>query len=207
MVSMGMLFAEKATIPPRQSFFPLPATAVGLCFTLPVSTADIGRLFRTRTVTTRGTSASIRVATTRTTAAAATGGLFALSKGSPNSEHKRAQDTGINIHSGNVQMNDVFIGCYSRPLDGRRICVPPEWARIFRNRGGVVAVELPSGRLALTTKEIAEKSSNTELLKAVHCKMDLRGRITIPKVFRGMFKEVKNVLLCGSIHYVEIRKK
>lgn len=102
-------------------------------------------------------------------------------------------------------MNDVFIGCYSRPLDGRRVRIPPEWARIFRNRGGVAAVELPSGRLVLTTKEIAEKSSNVELLKAVHCKMDSRGRIIIPKEFRGLFKDVKNVVLCGSIHYVEVR--
>ena len=105
------------------------------------------------------------------------------------------------------ELHDFFIGCYSRPLDGRRVRIPSEWARIFRDGGGVVAVELPSGRLALTTKEIAEKSSNVELLKAVHFKMDPRGRITIPKVFRGMFKDVKNVVLCGSIHYVEIRRK
>ena len=59
----------------------------------------------------------------------------------------------------------------------------------------------------ITVKEIAEKSSNVELLKAVHCKMDSRGRITIPKVFRGMFKGVENGVLCGSIHYVEIRRK
>ena len=104
-------------------------------------------------------------------------------------------------------MNDVFIGCYSRPLDGRRVRIPSEWARIFRDGGGVVAVQHPNGNLVLTTKEIAEKSSNTELLKAVHCKMDSRGLITIPKVFRRMFKEVKNVVLCGLIHYVEIRRK
>ena len=104
-------------------------------------------------------------------------------------------------------MNDVFIGCYSRPLDGRRVRIPSEWARIFRDGGGVVAVELPSGRLVLATKEIAEKSSNVESLKAVHCKMDSRGRITIPKVFRRMFKDVKNLVLCGSIQYVEIRRK
>ena len=102
-------------------------------------------------------------------------------------------------------MNDVFIGCYSRPLDGRRVRIPSEWARVFRGRGGVAAVELSGGRLVLATKEIAEKSSNVESLKAVHCKMDSRGRITIPKVFRRMFKEVKNVVLCGSIHYVEVR--
>ena len=101
-------------------------------------------------------------------------------------------------------MNDVFIGCYSRPLDGRRPCIPAEWARVFRGRGGVTAVELPSGRLVLATKEIVEKSSNTELLKAVHCKMDSRGRITIPKVFRGMFDSVKNAILKGLVHYVEV---
>lgn len=100
-----------------------------------------------------------------------------------------------------------FLGCYSRPIDGMRLCIPSEWARIFRNRGGVVAVELSDGRLVLATKEILEKSSSAESLKAVHCKMDPRGRITIPKVFRGMFKDVKNVVLCGSIHYVEIRRK
>ena len=27
----------------------------------------------------------------------------------------------------------------------------------------------------------------------------------MPKVVRRMFKEVKNVVLCGSIHYVEVR--
>ena len=104
-------------------------------------------------------------------------------------------------------MNDVFIGCYSRPLDGMRLCIPSEWVRIFRDRGGVAAVELSGGRLALTIKEIAEKSSDVESLKAVLCKMDSRGRITIPKVFRRMFKDVKNLVLCGLIHYVEIRRK
>ena len=104
-------------------------------------------------------------------------------------------------------MNDVFIGCYSSPLDGRRVRIPSEWARIFRDRGGVAAVEFPNGRLALTTYEVAKKASRAKSLKAVHCKMDSRGRITIPKVFRRMFKEVKNVVLCGSIHYVEIRRK
>lgn len=101
-------------------------------------------------------------------------------------------------------MNDVFIDCYTRPIDGSRLCVPPEWARIFRNRGGVVAVELPSERLVLATKEIVEKSSNTELLKAVRCNMDSQGRITISKVFRGMFDSVKNVILKGLVHYVEV---
>lgn len=103
--------------------------------------------------------------------------------------------------------DDIFLGQYCCPLDGMRLCIPSEWARIFRNRGGVVAVELSSGRLVLTTKEIAEKSSSAESLKAVHCKMDSRGRITIPKVFRGMFKDVKNLVLCGLIQYVEIRRK
>lgn len=58
------------------------------------------------------------------------------------------QDTGINIHSGNVQMNDVFIGCYCRPLDGMRLCIPSEWVRVLRAGGGVVAVELSGGRMS-----------------------------------------------------------
>ena len=45
-------------------------------------------------------------------------------------------------------MNDVFIGCYSRPLDGMRLCIPAEWARVFRDRGGVAAVELSGGRMS-----------------------------------------------------------
>ena len=48
----------------------------------------------------------------------------------------------------NLRMNDAFTGCYSRPLDGRRLCVPPEWARVFRDRGGVAAVELSGGRMS-----------------------------------------------------------
>lgn len=102
---------------------------------------------------------------------------------------------------------DNFLGQYGRPLDGRRLCIPAEWARMFRDRGGLVAVEFPNGRLALTTYEVAKKASRAKSLKAVRCNMDSRGRITIPKVFRRMFKEVKNVVLCGSIHYVEIRRK
>ena len=69
----------------------VPATATGLRSRVPVRTATIGRLFRGRTTTTaRGSSTSVRVAAARTTATATTGGLFVLSKGSPNSEHKRA---------------------------------------------------------------------------------------------------------------------
>jgi hypothetical protein len=62
-------------------------------------------------------------------------------------------------------MNDVFIGCYSRPLDGRRLCIPSEWARVFRDGGGVVAVEHPNGNLVLTTKERAESAPDVELSK------------------------------------------
>ena len=52
------------------------------------------------------------------------------------------------ISLGNLRMNDVFIGCYSRPLDGRRVRIPSEWARVFRDRGGVAAVELSGGRMS-----------------------------------------------------------
>ena len=42
--------------------------------------------------------------------------------------------------------NSLFIDRYRCPFDGMRLCIPSEWARIFRDRGGVVAVELPIGR-------------------------------------------------------------
>ena len=96
MVLMDMSFVAEVII--RQLAFssPVLATAMGLRSALPVRTATIGRLFRTRATirtrktTTRGVSASVLVAAARTTTAATTGSLFALFKGSPNSEHKRA---------------------------------------------------------------------------------------------------------------------
>ena len=64
------------------------ATALGLRSPMPVRSAAIGRLFRTRAATaaSRGASTSIRVATARASTAATSGSLFALSKGSSNSE-------------------------------------------------------------------------------------------------------------------------
>ena len=90
MVSMAILFAERVTIHLRASFSPAPVTATGLRSTMPVRSAATGRQFRTRAATPRGASTSIRATTTRATTTATTGSLFALSKGSPNSEHKRA---------------------------------------------------------------------------------------------------------------------
>ena len=101
--------------------------------------------------------------------------------------------------------DDVFLGQYCCSLDGVRLSIPSEWMHGFRDKDGVVVVALPDGRLALVAKEILEKSSNEELSKAVHCKIDSRGRITIPKEFRGKFENVKNVLLRRSIRYVEVR--
>ena len=84
---MAILFAVGAVTLPTVSFSPAPVTATGLRTALPVRSAATGRQFRTRTsATTRGASASIRAATTRATTTAATGSVFALSKGSPNSE-------------------------------------------------------------------------------------------------------------------------
>ena len=73
-------------LPPAFSS-PRPATATGLRSAVPVCTAATGRPSRTRTATTgRGTSTSIRGRAARTAATASAGGLFVLSKGSPNSE-------------------------------------------------------------------------------------------------------------------------
>lgn len=78
-----------------------------------------------------------------------------------------------------------FLGCYSRPIDGSRLCIPSEWRYVFRDKGGIVVVAFPNGRLVLVTKEMAGKFSDAESLKPVYCKMDSRGRIIIPKEFRG----------------------
>ena len=87
MVFMAILFAAGVATLLIAYFSPAPVTAAGLRSTLPVRTVPTGRQFRTRTTTTRGTSTSIRATTTRTTTTPAiTGSVFALSKGSPNSE-------------------------------------------------------------------------------------------------------------------------
>ena len=100
---------------------------------------------------------------------------------------------------------DIFLGQYCRPLDGRRVRIPSEWARIFRDRGGVVAVQHPNGNLVLTTKEKAEAAPDVELSKIVPCKMDARGRMTIPAAFRSLFDGVKGVEMVGMANYVEVR--
>ena len=83
---MAILFAVEVATLPTVSFSPAPVTATGLRSAVPVLTATTGRQFRPRTATTRGTSTSIRATTTRAASTATTGSLFALSKGSPNSE-------------------------------------------------------------------------------------------------------------------------
>lgn len=69
-------------------FSPAPDTATRLFSGMPLRMASVGRPFRIRTTTARrGTSSSmIRVTASRTTTSASSGILFALSKGSPNSE-------------------------------------------------------------------------------------------------------------------------
>ena len=86
MVFMAILFAVEVATLPTASFSPAPVAASGLRSTMPVFTAATGRQLRTRTTTTRGASTSIRATTARPSAAATAGGLFVLSKGSPNSE-------------------------------------------------------------------------------------------------------------------------
>ena len=83
---MDILFEVEVATLLIAYFSPAPVTATGLRSTVPVCTATTGRQFRTRATTTRGTSTSIRSATARATGTATSGSLFALSKGSPNSE-------------------------------------------------------------------------------------------------------------------------
>ena len=90
MVLMDMSFVAGVIIHQRVFFSLAPATAMGLRSAMPVRTATIGRLFRPRATTARGSSSSFRGTTARKSTTASTGSLFGLSKGSPNSEHKRA---------------------------------------------------------------------------------------------------------------------
>jgi DNA-binding transcriptional regulator/RsmH inhibitor MraZ len=99
----------------------------------------------------------------------------------------------------------TFFGRYDKKFDGRRLCLPSEWARIFRDGGGVVAVQHPNGNLVLTTKERAESAPDVELSKVVLCKMDARGRMTIPATFRSLFEGLKDVEMVGMANYVEVR--
>jgi DNA-binding transcriptional regulator/RsmH inhibitor MraZ len=57
----------------------------------------------------------------------------------------------------------------------------------------------------LTTKEIVKSASDVELSKLVLCKMDARGRMTIPAAFRSLFDGMNSVQIAGRAHYVEIR--
>ena len=109
------------------------------------------------------------------------------------------------ISLGNLQMNDVFIGCYSRPLDGMRLCVPSEWARVFRADGGAAAFALGEGRLALTTRELAESATDGKELNLVSFKMDERGRVVLPQEFRQFLANAKTVLMVGKIGYIELK--
>ena len=82
---MVMLSVVEASTHLIVSFFLAPVAASGLGSPVPVRAATTGRRqFRPRTTAaTRGTSASIRAPTTRTTATSAIAGrLFVLSKGS-----------------------------------------------------------------------------------------------------------------------------
>ena len=87
MVLQVMLFAVGVTMHLTVFFSLMPAAATGFRSSMPI-TVTIGRPFRTRTstLTARGTSASIRAPAARTSATATAGGLFGLSKSSPNSE-------------------------------------------------------------------------------------------------------------------------
>lgn len=99
----------------------------------------------------------------------------------------------------------ILLGQYCRILDGWRLSIPSEWARVFCAGRGVVAIKLSNGRLALTTKEKAEAAPDVELSKGVHCKMDARGRVSIPVVFRSFFDGVNGVEMVGMANHVEVR--
>jgi DNA-binding transcriptional regulator/RsmH inhibitor MraZ len=101
--------------------------------------------------------------------------------------------------------DDVFLGKYCRPLDGMRLCIPSEWARVLRAGGGVVAFTLGEERLALTTRSEAESATDGKELNLVSCKMDERGRVVLPREFRQFLANAKTVLMVGKIEYIELK--
>ena len=102
---------------------------------------------------------------------------------------------------------DVFLGRYERLLDGISLRLPPEWVKVFCAGGGVVAVGLPNGQLALTTKKYVESAKEETTSKVVPCRMYGRGRVAIPEVFRVFFDGVTSVMMTGMVHYVEVQGK
>lgn len=101
--------------------------------------------------------------------------------------------------------NSLFIDRYRCPLDGMRLCIPSEWARVFRAGGGVVAFTLGEERLALTTRSEAESATDGKELNLVSCKMDERGRVVLPREFRQFLANAKTVLMVGTIGYIELK--
>jgi DNA-binding transcriptional regulator/RsmH inhibitor MraZ len=101
--------------------------------------------------------------------------------------------------------DDVFLGKYCRPLDGMRLCIPSEWARVLLAGGGVVAFTLGEERLALTTRSEAESATDGKELNLVSCKMDERGRVVLPREFRQFLANAKTVLMVGKIGYIELK--
>ena len=101
-------------------------------------------------------------------------------------------------------LHDIFLGCYAKCIDGFRITIPSVWARIFRADGSVVAVGLPNGKLALTTKKYVESAEDETTSRIVPCRMDERGRVAIPEAFRMIFDGVTSVMMTGMVHYVEV---
>ena len=99
----------------------------------------------------------------------------------------------------------IFLGRYDMRLDGWRITVPAEWARVFRADGGAAAFALGEGRLALTTRELAESATDGKELNLVSCKMDERGRVVLPREFRQFLANAKTVLMVGKIGYIELK--
>ena len=99
----------------------------------------------------------------------------------------------------------IFLGRYDMRLDGWRITVPAEWERVFRADGGAAAFALGEGRLALTTRELAESATDGKELNLVSCKMDERGRVVLPREFRQFLANAKTVLMVGKIGYIELK--
>ena len=73
-----------------------------------------------------------------------------------------------------------------------------EWSNRYENWLTVFA--LGEDRTGLTTRDAAELASVAKSLRFVSCKIDSRGRMTIPKEFRHFFYNEKIVSMSGKGH-------
>ena len=131
-----MLSMVEVITPPPVSSSLAPATAMGLRSAMLVRMVTTGRPFRTRTSTTRGAFSLVRFAIARTTTTATMGSLFALSKGSPNSERSEHNQFFWSLILGSGGYGSLCGGAVHTAHGSRRRILQGHDARDPRDAGG-----------------------------------------------------------------------